>query len=73
MEGFFKQLTEYLQGVADQYSRSLEKVQEDFETVNCNKEKLIELYKKERYTKWTKLHDLALARSDKDPSMIAIL
>ena len=73
MEGFFKQLTEYLQGVADQYSRSLEKVQEDFETVNCNKEKLIELYKKERYTKWTKLHDLALARSDKDYSMIAIL
>jgi hypothetical protein len=66
MEGFFKQLTEYLQGVADQYSRSLEKVQEDFETVNCNKEKLIELHKKERYTKWTKLHDLALARSDKD-------
>lgn len=73
MEGFFKQLTEFLQSVADQYSLSLEKVQEDFENLNCSKEKLIELYKKERYTKWGKLHDLALARMDKDSSLLAIL
>lgn len=73
MEGFFKQLTEFLQSVADKYSKNLEKVQEDFENVNCNKEKLIELYKKQRYTKWDKLHDLALARMDKDASLLSIL
>ena len=44
MEGMFKQLGEFLQSIASQYSKTLDKVEEDFETVNCDKQKLIEWY-----------------------------
>lgn len=38
-----------------------EKVEEEFGQVNCNLDRLVELFSKQRYTKWNKLYDYALS------------
>ena len=47
---------------ANEYGVSYDKVCDDYGAVNCDLDKLVELLSKQRYTKWTKLHDYILAQ-----------
>ena len=67
--GKFKQLEKSLQTISREYGVSYEKICDDFEAVNCNMEKLVDLLTKQAYTKWTKLHDYILTHDHNDPQL----
>lgn len=68
-EGKFKQLEKDLRNISREYGVAFEKICDDFEAVNCNMEKLINLLTKHAYTKWTKLHDYILTHDHQDEQL----
>lgn len=60
-EGKFLKLEQDLKKIAKEHGVSYEKACDDYGAVNCDLDKLVELLTKQRYTKWTKLHDYILA------------
>ena len=61
-DGHFKWLRQKLEDIAHTYSENIEKVEDLFESVNCDFERLVELMNGETFTKWTSLDDMALAK-----------
>lgn len=59
--GVFRYTERELKKISAQFEIPYEKVMEEYGDMNCNLDKLVEMYSKQRYTRWTAVHDYSLA------------
>lgn len=58
----FANLAKSLSEISNRFGINMDQIYEDYAQVCCNLERLVDLYERKRYIKWTPLFDYALAK-----------